>query len=87
MVVDAKSLICKLPENFVYNDKSTLFITNIGKYWLFVGSFNSGTIANSVIAFEATSGERVCDEESLKMIKEVNQFIQNMIGGLKKNRI
>ena len=27
VVVDAKSLICKLPENFVYNDKSTLFIT------------------------------------------------------------
>lgn len=86
MVVDAKSLICKLPENFVYNDKSTLFITNIGKYWLFVGSFNSGTIANSVIAFEATSGERVCDEESLKRLKEVKSIYSEYDWRLEKGQ-
>lgn len=86
MVVDAKSLICKLPENFVYNDKSTLFITNIGKYWLFVGSFNSGTIANSVIAFEATSGERVCDEESLKRLKEVKSIYSEYDWRLEKEQ-
>jgi len=86
VVVDAKSLICKLPENFVYNDKSTLFITNIGKYWLFVGSFNSGTIANSVIAFEATSGERVCDEESLKRLKEVKSIYSEYDWRLEKEQ-
>lgn len=86
VVVDAKSLICKLPENFVYNDKSTLFITNIGKYWLFVGSFNSGTIANSVIAFEATSGERVCDEESLKRLKEVKSIYSEYDWRLEKGQ-
>lgn len=86
VVVDAKSLICKLPENFVYNDKSTLFITNIGKYWLFIGSFNSGTIANSVIAFEATSGERVCDEESLKRLKEVKSIYSEYDWRLEKGQ-
>ena len=66
--------------------QSTLFITNIGKYWLFVGSFNSGTIANSVIAFEATSGERVCDEESLKRLKEVKSIYSEYDWRLEKGQ-
>ena len=66
--------------------QSTLFITNIGKYWLFVGSFNSGTIANSVIAFEATSGERVCDEESLKRLKEVKSIYSEYDWRLEKEQ-
>ena len=53
---------------------------------MFVGSFNSGTIANSVIAFEATSGERVCDEESLKRLKEVKSIYSEYDWRLEKEQ-
>lgn len=53
---------------------------------MFVGSFNSGTIANSVIAFEATSGERVCDEESLKRLKEVKSIYSEYDWRLEKGQ-
>lgn len=77
IVVNPELLKANIVNEFHYDNKARLFITNIGKYWIFVGSYATGGIATTVIAFEATTGKKVNDYAVLTKLKSIKSIFSS----------
>ena len=86
IVVNPETFLHKLPVGFISNSKVRLFITNIGRFWLAIGGYSSGEIINLVIAFEATTGNRVTDIVILNRLKNIKSIYSEYEWVLEKDR-
>ncbi|MEN6419156.1 MAG: restriction endonuclease [Clostridiaceae bacterium] len=74
IVVNPERLMGEIPDNFFYSHKCVLFITNLGRYWLVLGSTVSSGISSMVIPFDADTGKRITDQSLIKKLSSIKSL-------------
>lgn len=77
IVVNPETLLLSLPKSFYCADCCALFITNIGMYWIFPGSFSAGGLTTAIIPFEAATGSGRISAEVLGRLKSIKSSYSN----------
>lgn len=69
VITNVESLKVKVADVFSTSENSTLIITDMGNYWLVPIVENNSDFITSIVVFNATTGERIIDDNLLNELK------------------
>lgn len=71
IIVDSIIANKHVENEYTTSNEHTLLITNLGRFWIIPIVNATGGIATSVIAFDSSTGKRICDEQLISQLRQL----------------